>query len=730
MNPFTPRAVAVAATLVAGLGGLSASALAQAQAQAPAAPAAAASGAAQDPATVAQQQQQLPVVRVRGRSGAPVPLRTEAAAARAQLERVAGGTNLALPQEEGRLATLRDALDHQPGVVIQDFFGGPDQPRLNIRGSGIQSNPMNRGVLLLQDGLRLNEADGSFVIGLLEPRDAAWVGVRRGANAGHPGATTLGGELDFASLTAFDEQARLRLEAGSFGRRAAQVAAGTAGEQVDVRGFASVDRFDGYRHHSASRRDALRASLGFQGPGDFQNRTTLAWTDLSFQIPTVVPKARVSSDPRGIMGDGNTPQDKLLNVYLRDPRRATTQFRIANLSQWTLGGTQQQLGLLAQHTDDLFNNQTSITTTASRTLGAQWRMALESGAWSSHLAAAWSGSDMDRSLDATNPQTGRAAQRFGHYDLSAASLGLQAGTRWAFAPGWQALAELQWNRETRDARNLRSGTGAGAAGLDQQWSFATPKLGLIWTPAAGQRWFANLSRSHEAPTFWEIVSATVAPNNPAAASAELLKLKVQRATTAELGGQGRWGQGASATDWTLTAYRSEVRDELIATVDANGIARGATNYVGGTRHQGVEAGLSGAAGPLDYRAAWTFSHFRFKEGVYAGNTIAGVPRHLVSAELLYRAGGWRFGPQLRWKPGSTPTDHANTAASDQDAYALLGLKLDWRAGPWTVFLQADNLTDRRYASSYAIRDRATPDQPGYLPGLGRSFSAGLSYRLK
>lgn len=70
---------------------------------------------------------------------------------RARLERIAGGTNLIQPQKLARLATLRDALDYQPGIVVQDFFGGFDQPRLNIRGSGIQSNPLNRGVLLLQD---------------------------------------------------------------------------------------------------------------------------------------------------------------------------------------------------------------------------------------------------------------------------------------------------------------------------------------------------------------------------------------------------------------------------------------------------------------------------------------------------------------------------------------------------------------------------------------------------
>ena len=176
---------------------------------------------------------ELEPLAISGQRQAPAYQSVEAE--REELSRVPGGTNLATPQSETRLATLRDALDYQPGLVIQDFFGGTDQPRLNIRGSGIQSNPVNRGVLLLQDGLPLNEADGSFVMGLLEPRNASWISARRGANAGSPGATTLGGELEFNSLTGADEAGRLRLESGSFGRQAVQVAAGLA-EAGQMRG--------------------------------------------------------------------------------------------------------------------------------------------------------------------------------------------------------------------------------------------------------------------------------------------------------------------------------------------------------------------------------------------------------------------------------------------------------------------------------------------------------------
>src|SRR5690606_28480368 len=173
--------------------------------------------------------------------GPATPLQPSPAREREKLERVAGGTNLITPQAEPRLVTLRDALDYQPGIVVQDFFGGIDQPRLSIRGSGIQSNPLNRGVLLMQDGLPLNLADGSFVIGLLEPRNASLISVRRGANALSAGATTLGGELDFQSFTGTGNDV-ISLEGGSFGRLGLHGAKGFEGETIDGRVSLSHDK--------------------------------------------------------------------------------------------------------------------------------------------------------------------------------------------------------------------------------------------------------------------------------------------------------------------------------------------------------------------------------------------------------------------------------------------------------------------------------------------------------
>lgn len=57
--------------------------------------------------------------------------------------------------------TFAEAMIGVPGVVVQEFFGGNDQPRIQIRGSGLQQNPTERGLLVLRNGMPVNRADGS-----------------------------------------------------------------------------------------------------------------------------------------------------------------------------------------------------------------------------------------------------------------------------------------------------------------------------------------------------------------------------------------------------------------------------------------------------------------------------------------------------------------------------------------------------------------------------------------
>src|SRR5690606_35122310 len=121
--------------------------------------------------------------------------------ARERLAAIPGGV-AAIGAEErvGKaVPTLSEALALVPGVVVQRFFGGNDQPRVQIRGSGLQQNPVERGILVLKDGLPINRADGSYIVGLANPGQASLIEVYRGYTANRLGASVLGGAINFAS---------------------------------------------------------------------------------------------------------------------------------------------------------------------------------------------------------------------------------------------------------------------------------------------------------------------------------------------------------------------------------------------------------------------------------------------------------------------------------------------------------------------------------------------------
>lgn len=221
-------------------------------------------GTAQSVAPAAYAPTEVEAVVVTGR-------RTAAVVARERAALTPGGASVigASSYDTEGAVLLADALAGAPGVVVQTFFGGNDQPRLQLRGSGLQQNPAERGVLFLQDGLPLNRADGSYVVSLVDPRQAAFIEVFRGYAANRLGATVLGGALNFVSPSGADAPGlRLQLEGGSFGYvYAALDGGGAAGRLGGARGGQSnrtrrVSRMERLLPHQRRAERRLRRGLG------------------------------------------------------------------------------------------------------------------------------------------------------------------------------------------------------------------------------------------------------------------------------------------------------------------------------------------------------------------------------------------------------------------------------------------------------------------------------------
>ncbi len=643
----------------------------------------------------------------------------------ARLARVPGGTNVVTLESKPQLNTLSDLFAYEPGILVQEFFGGFDQPRLNIRGSGLQSNPVSRGVLLLQDYLPLNDADGSFILGLLQPLSTRAMTVQRGANSRVPGAVTLGGDVNMLSYTGEQPGGSLRLDSGEDERWGGHMNYGDTVGEVDYFLSAGANHYDGFRHHSEAKRKNVSANAGYELTDNLVSRSYLSYTDSRFDMPFVLTQETAGENPEFVVGDGNTLFDRLLNIYDRDPYRHFKTWRVANRTQLKTDTHEQTLGLYWQKTDDEFVDPLAQTLSDTDTHGVQWLLGLgNDSAGNYQLGIDWSRSTMPRAFYVNNAADGSRGVQFGNYDLSADNTAIALVGDYPLAANWSVDAQVQWIHASRNSRNRDDN-----AQLDQDWDFWLPKLGVNYQPTPQVRWYGNISASREVPTFYEIAQAQVPPVMafPGAASVTLNKLDEQKARTVEFGGQGAFN---AAFGWDVSVYRSEIRDEILSVASTFGVIAQSSNYDDKTVHQGIEMALYGQQPVADdfisYRMSWNYSDFHFANGVFDGNQIAGAPKNVLSGFVNYHVGEFVLGFNVYSQPDNNYVDHANTLK--QDGFVLLGLNAIYQpTRQLQLYLNINNAADKNYNAAYVVRDQSSAEMPTFLPGNGRNINCGVIY---
>lgn len=689
------------------------------------------------------------------------------AAVRARIDALAGGTALITPTDMAGRAdvTIADTLATVPGVVVQSFFGGNDQPRVQMRGSGLQQNPVERGILILQDGLPLNRADGSYIVGFADPRQAQYTEVYRGYTANRLGATVLGGAINFTSPNGSSEPgAAASVEGGSFGQLTTSARAGGRQGNIDALGQVSFSKRDGFRDHNSSERFNVNFNTGIKLNENISTRLFAGYTDLSFDIPGPLSWSKLKQDPTQVYTGptvtlpGPVVTNPGPNVARDKPGREAQQFRAGSRTSATYGDHLVDVAFGYTHTDDrfIFPIANGIRDT-------------DGGDFTSVLRYAYS-PDQSRSLplfevtaqyvigaaDRKNYQniSGSQGLLFGNNDLSAATLSLNAGMNIHVGQRLTLAPAVAYSHATRDSSDqfgtgLRPVAGYNAVTGAFQTAFAraqdtsyarsydgwSPSFGALYELAPNSTLFAAVSRSFEPPTHDDLF-ATIngtpffSPGAPVSGVAQLAfatpDLKAQTATTAEAGWRGKDGRFT----WNAVTYYSWVENELLSLRDSAGTQLASVN-ADKTTHFGVELGLGvRITDALSARLAYTFQDFRFaNDPLYGNNRLAGAPRHNVNAALRYAvAANWFVEGEVNWRPDDTPVDNANTLFNE--SWATLNVRTHYAIGKdVAVYGEVRNVFDEVYASSTLITNQAQAGQAAFLPGDGRAFLAGLRVRM-
>ena len=147
-----------------------------------------------------------------------------------------------------------DALNHAPGVLVQNRNNFAQNPRVSIRGFGSRAPFGIRGVRVRLDGIPLTTVDGQAQIDAIDPSSIQSIEVLRGANAVLHGNSS-GGLLDYRSFNPRQPpQARVEAQLGGYGLRRFHGAFSTQKDPFAFRGAITQLEQEGYRDQSAVKR--------------------------------------------------------------------------------------------------------------------------------------------------------------------------------------------------------------------------------------------------------------------------------------------------------------------------------------------------------------------------------------------------------------------------------------------------------------------------------------------
>ncbi len=678
---------------------------------------------------------------------------------------IAGGTSVSvMTPEVQRLETIKDALKYEPGVVIQEFFGANDQPRLSIRGSGIQSNPQRRGVYLLQDGIPVNFADGSFIIGVMDPAISETVEVFKGANALRYGAATLGGAVNFNSHSGrYSRGIQLKTEGGSFGYGQGNVMMGDHWNKSDAFLSVSGSRQDGFRQHNRNKKLNIAGNYGYRFSGSIDSRLYVNYSYIIFDVPGPLTMAMLKEDPRQINRGIELPYYMGPNIERDRPEREAEVLRIANRTAFRLSSqTDLTVSAYYQLINDRFvfpivlSTQRSTGNDAGISIQAVHR--LEKGTFRAGFLE--SPGDIDRRGHIN--LNGMDSYMFSKDKLNAVNLSFYSEYHHRFSDRLHVIGNIQAVNNERNSEDvfpdpeLRPWYShfshkyryfhSFSQSLNQQYRAINPRVGAIYNAGSNKDFqiFGNVSASYEPPTFDELVGTKVTENiNTSPKEFFAIKLDKQSATTAEIGTRY---EGA-LFGWNISLYRSWIKDELLEIKDFVLGVKETKNYPN-TIHQGIEfgamaipfQGLLKTNDKISVKAMYTYSDFYFSSGDYKGKKLAGVPAHYLTASIEYNnPGKLFFSLNAESQPTKSPIDHSNTVY--QPAFTIFGMRAGvegWRN--FSFYVECKNMLNKYYASSYVISDQIllpaipfpefTVDNVAFfMPGQTRALYAGLTYKF-
>jgi iron complex outermembrane receptor protein len=637
-------------------------------------------------------------------------------------------------ERAGAEGDVSEVLRGIPGLLARDRQNLAQDTQLSIRGFGARATFGVRGLRLYADGIPASMPDGQGQLSHFSLAGAERIEVLRGPFSALHGNSSGG----VVSIHSADGQAgdpwRLRATVSSDGTW-------TGGARLlggnDVFGYnLALSRFDtdGWRDHSAARRDVANLKLGF----DLGERRTLSLVLNHVDIP----EAR---DPLGLTAAQvrENPRQAVANAYNFDTRKSVRQSQAGAVYDHGFGDA-HALRLSAWGGDREVTQVLPIPATpqanplhSGGVIDLDNRYAGFDARWS------WSGSLASRPLELAVGASGERQRqhRRGFENFVGDTLGVRGALRrdernevttddlyaqawWQLAPRWSLLLGARHSEvdfTSRD-RYVTAGNPDDSGRVD--YAETSPVAGLTFAPSEHLRIYASAGRGFETPTFNELSYRVDGGAGLA------FGLRPAVSDNYELGMKWRTPSGGQLE---AAVFRADTDDEIA--VASNVAGRSSYRNAGGARREGVELSwLQPLGDTWDLQLAATQLTAEFRgggldaDGNGAGQRIPGVPERQAFARLQWNDGGpWTAALEAEALGDVVVNDAGTESAS---GHGLLHVEAAHRwttsAGPLRVFARVDNLLDRDHVGSVIVNEG---NGRFYEPGAGRSWLLGVEWQF-
>ena len=411
--------------------------------------------------------------------------------ARARLSQTPGAVSV-ISQEsflKRQALALDDMLRDAPGVYAQKKWGG--DIRISIRGSGIGNANHNRGLLIAQDGVPLNEADGFGDSQIADPLLTRYVEVYRGGNALRFGGALLGGAINMVTPNARTArfQNQLRIDGGSFGTVRENLALARVAGDCDVLAAATNQRAQGFRGQSQQNIQFGSLNIGRSLGQDREVRLIVNGSNIAQEIPGVLTRAQFDS-----AYDQPAPGN-----YANDQGRNQRGLRASLRTTWRIDEALSFEGAVYGTWKDLDHPIFQVIDQKSRNYGAFGRLSWNGeigGRRADGFAGAWLRTgDLD-SRFYLNVRGARGALQSVSYQ-NARAFDVFAEGRVFVTDRLALVGGATWGNAGRDyvSSAVRGVPATFNLKADKTYGWVAPRIGLLWEGEGGAQVFANLTQS-------------------------------------------------------------------------------------------------------------------------------------------------------------------------------------------------------------------------------------------